>query len=78
MDGLLKHSKALVISTTGGPEEYYQSTGYLDAFVKTADGFLRASGIQNVSYTCFYAVQSVEDEERKAFLETAHRLGVEF
>jgi hypothetical protein len=44
--------------------------------VKTADGFFKPYGIQNVQYTCFYAVQMVTDEGRKAFLDTAYLLGL--
>ena len=78
MEGLLKHNKALVLSTTGGPEDYYKFSGYLDAHMKIANGFFNPSGINNVEYTCFYAVQSVADDERKKYLETAYHLGKEF
>lgn len=78
MEGLLKHSKALVLSTAGGPEAYYKSFGYFDAHKKIANGFFNPSGINNVEYTCFYTVSAVTDEERKKYLETAFRLGKEF
>jgi NAD(P)H dehydrogenase (quinone) len=78
MEGLLKHSKALVLSTAGGPEEYYRSFGYFDAHKKIANGFFNPSGINNVEYTCFYTVSAVADEERKKYLETAYHLGKEF
>jgi putative NADPH-quinone reductase len=78
MEGLLTHSKALVLSTAGGPEEYYKSFGYFDAHMKIANGFFNPSGIDNVEFTCFYAVPAVADEERKKYLETAYHLGKEF
>jgi len=78
MEGLLKHGKALVISTTGGPEQHYKSTGLFDAYVKTTNGFFKPFGIQDVEYTCFFAVPSIGDERRNTFLESAYLLGKEF
>jgi NAD(P)H dehydrogenase (quinone) len=78
MEGLLKHSKGLVLSTAAGIENYYRSFGYLDAHKKIVNGFFSPSGIDNVGYMCFYAVTSVSDEARKQYLETAYQLGKEF
>ena len=78
MEGLLKHSKVLVISTAGETEDYYQSEGYTDAFRKINDGFFKEAGIQNVQYKCLYGIQAAGDEGRKKYLEEAHQLGKEF
>jgi len=78
MKGLLKHSKVSLFSSTGGPEEYYKSAGYVDAHMKISNGYFNPAGILNVSYTYFYAVQTVSDEERRKYLNTAYRQGSSF
>ena len=78
MEGLLKHSKVVLFSTTAGPEEYYKSSGILDAHMKISNGYFNPAGILNVSYTCFYAVQTVDDKERKKYLQTAYMQGKDF
>jgi NAD(P)H dehydrogenase (quinone) len=76
--GLLKDRKTLVICTAGGPEEFYEAAGYMDAFIKTCDGIFDVCGIRKVAYSCFYGVQVVGDQGRKGYLQEAHRLGKEF
>jgi NAD(P)H dehydrogenase (quinone) len=76
--GLLKDRKTLVISTAGGPEEFYESAGYMDAFIKTCDGIFDVCGISNVEYPCFYGVQVVGDKGRKEYLQQAYHLGKDF
>lgn len=46
--GLLKDRKTLVICTAGGPEEFYETAGYMDTFMKTCDGIFDVCGIKNV------------------------------
>lgn len=76
--GLLKDRKTLVISTAGGPEEFYESAGYMDAFITTCNGIFNVSGIHSVEYPCFYGVQAAGDEGRKKYLEQAFTLGKTF
>ena len=79
MVGLLKHKKALLINTTGFPEELYKALGVEDAMKKIIiDLTLKWLGIQNVEHVFLYGVQLVDDEARKRYLELAYRLGKEF
>ncbi len=79
VEGLLHPNKALLISTTMAPEEFYETSGVEDAYKKISNTTLRDySGIANVDHVTFYALTSVDDETRKKYLETAHRLGKEF
>lgn len=79
MEGLLKHKKALLINTTGFPEEIYKASGAEDAMKKIiVDLTLKACGIQNVEHVFLYGVQSVDAEARKEYLKRAYRLGKEF
>ncbi len=67
--GLLKHKKALVITTTGGPEEGYVQTNTTELLSKPMTyGTLLFSGISDVAHKNFYAVPYVSDEERKGML----------
>ncbi|GMT49348.1 MAG: NAD(P)H dehydrogenase [bacterium] len=75
MIGLLKHRRAMVITTTGGPEVLYDGTPYKD-FIRMSmcEGTLGSCGIQDVSYKAFFGVPEVSDEVRKAMLEEAKEL----
>lgn len=77
--GLLHHKKALLISTTMAPEEFYEKSGLKDGYEKISNTTLRDySGIANVDHVTFYALTVVDDETRKKYLEKANRLGKEF
>jgi NAD(P)H dehydrogenase (quinone) len=78
VQGLLKDRKTLVISTAGGPEEFYESAGYMDAFIKTCDGIFNVCGIRSVEYPCFYGLQAVGEQGRKEYLREAFQLGKDF
>ncbi len=75
---LLKHEKALVISTTLFREADY------DAFLREPmtriidDWALRYPGVKNVEHVYFYAVSQVSDGERVSYLDRARALGREF
>ncbi len=77
--GLLHHKRALLISTTMAPEEFYEKSGLKDAYEKISNTTLRDySGIANVDHVTFYALTVVDDETRKKYLEKTYRLGKEF
>ena len=76
-EGLLKHRKVLIITTTMGTEERYKQSGVEDA-IKTLDrtawGFC---GIQNVEHIFLYQA-ATNPEARKRHLEIAYSAGKEF
>jgi NAD(P)H dehydrogenase (quinone) len=79
VEGLLHPNKALLISTTMAPKEFYETSGLKEAYEKISNTTLRDySGIANVNHVTFYALTIVDDETRKKYLEKAYRLGKEF
>lgn len=75
---LLKHRKALIIQTTIFDEHAYQE-GIRDAIKVLVDDFaLHFPGIQTVERVFFYAVHAADEAKRRAYLERAYRLGLEF
>jgi len=77
--GLLTHKKALLILTTGFPEQIYRTSGAKDALKKIIiDLSLKMMGVQNAEQVFLYGVSAVDDETRKKYLERAYRLGKEF
>ena len=75
---LLRHEKALVISTTLFSEEDYKAA--LAAPMKTIidDWGLRYPGVKHVEHVYFYGATIADEPTRRSFLETAYRLGKEF
>jgi NAD(P)H dehydrogenase (quinone) len=77
--GLLKHRKALLMVTTGFPEQVYTSSGVLEAMKNIYLNLtLKMMGIQNTEQITFYGIQMVGDEGRKKYLEDAYSKGKEF
>lgn len=75
---LLKHQKALVISTTLFREEDYQAK-WKEPMTRIIDDWgLRYPGIKQVEHVYFYAVPVVNDEIRQGYLKRAYQLGLEF
>lgn len=73
--GLLKHSRALVIQTTGGDEAAYERNRAKELIYRPmTDGTLAFCGIPNVVHKVFYQVPTVPDPVRKAMLEEAKKL----
>lgn len=76
--GLLKHKKALIITTTFFSEANYKQTGLQDAMGKIVDEYgFQYPGIKDVQHVYFYGVASVDDDTRKKYLDRAYRLGKE-
>ncbi len=76
--GLLTHKRALLILTTGFPEQIYKTSGAEDAMKKVIiDLSLKMMGVQNAEQVFLYGVSAVDDETRKKYLKTAYRLGKE-
>jgi len=76
-EGLLKHKKVFILTTTMGMEERYKQFGVEDA-IKTLDrmtwGFC---GVQKVEHLFLYEA-ATSPEARKKNLEIAYRAGKEF
>ena len=76
---LLKNKKALLINTTGGPEQEYKASGKGDTIKDLyREIFSEACGIPNVEHVFFYFIDHVDDETRKKYLEQVYHLGKEF
>lgn len=79
LKGLLKHRKALVLNTTGGPEASYDAAASKEIFIRPfTDGTLRFCGIPHVEAKTFWAVPYVDDAARKAMLAEARALAKAF
>ena len=75
---LLKHEKALIISTSIFNEQAYQA-GLKEAIKKLIDEFsLLYPGIKKVEHEYFHAVNMADEPTRKNYLERAYQLGNEF
>jgi len=75
---LLRHRKALVISTTCFDEAAYRG-GLGEAMRLLIDEFaLRYPGIERVEHEWFYAVIMADEDTRRRYLGRAYRLGLEF
>jgi NAD(P)H dehydrogenase (quinone) len=75
---LLRHQKALIISTTLFEAAAYQ--GAIGTAMKTLmdDFALRYPGVKNVEHVYFHAVPVVDAATRQGYLERAYRLGRDF
>jgi NAD(P)H dehydrogenase (quinone) len=76
---LLKHKKALVISTTFFTEEDYREEGFDRSIETIVDHWtLRYPGVQTVEHAYFHAVRSVSNAVREDYLNQAYKLGKAF
>jgi NAD(P)H dehydrogenase (quinone) len=75
---LLKHEKALVISTTLFREEEYRAF-LQEPMTRIIDDWgLRYPGVKKVEHIYFYSVSMVDDNARKGYLEQARELGRQY
>ena len=75
---LLRHEKALIISTAHFSEKIYQGRFGEAMTVITDDWGLRYPGVQNVEHVYFYGMSTSGEAERRDWLDRAYRLGREF
>lgn len=75
---LLRHEKALVISTTLFREEDYEGSLEQPMARMIDDWGLRYPGVKRVEHVYFYRVPVADVETRRGYLERAHALGREF
>jgi len=75
---LLRHEKALIISTTLFDAAAY--SGAIGAAMKTLmdDFALRYPGVKSVEHVYFHSVSAVDAATRQGYLERAYRLGKDF
>ncbi|MBW1801840.1 MAG: NAD(P)H-dependent oxidoreductase [Deltaproteobacteria bacterium] len=77
--GLLKHKKALILTTAGSPEELAEMTGSAAALEKIwCHEIIQFCGIDDVRLKVFYSVIVADDETRKGYLDEARQLGEDF
>jgi NAD(P)H dehydrogenase (quinone) len=75
---LLKHEKALVISTTLFREEEYNAF-LQEPMTRIIDDWgLRYPGVKKVEHVYFYSVSQVDEIARQGYLERAYDLGKHF
>jgi NAD(P)H dehydrogenase (quinone) len=75
---MLSQEKALILTPTFFTEEEYDK-GWRDAVdTVICDWGLKMAGVKQAEHTYFYAVLAVDDEQRRAYLEEAYRLGRDF
>ncbi len=79
MQGLLNHSKTLVIVTTGGDISEFDQLGATDYIVRpTTDGTLALCGVKNIVDKVLYSVTLLSDEERQKMLDEVRQLAADF
>ena len=77
-EGLLTHKKALSISTTGFPKEYWLTSEADEAMNTILEDSVKLNGIQNFEQVLLHGVMSADEKTRKEYLEKAYRLGKDF
>jgi NAD(P)H dehydrogenase (quinone) len=77
--GLLKHRKALLITTCGGDQAFFDQSGIRQAIQTTVDlGVFAFTGIAQVQHEFFYNVVQTDPATRGKYLEQAYSLGLHF
>jgi NAD(P)H dehydrogenase (quinone) len=75
---LLRHEKALIMQTTIWNEKSYEA-GLKAAMKVLIDEYaLHYPGIRRIEHEYFHAVHGADDATRRAYLDRAYRLGLEF
>ncbi|WP_024953556.1 NAD(P)H-dependent oxidoreductase [Sulfurospirillum arcachonense] len=70
IEGLLSDKKALLFSTQGAPNTYYDATGMTEAFKNTTDvGIFGFVGAEVKEHVFFGEVPTVDDAKRKEMLD---------
>ncbi len=77
--GLLKQQKALLITTAGGDQAFFDHSGIQKAIQMTVDlGIFGFTGIQKIQHEFFYNVVQSDPAVREDYLQKAHSLGLDF
>ncbi len=75
---LLRHEKALVISTTHFNEKDYKTDWEAPMTRMIDDWGLRYPGVKKVEHAYFYRVSVADEDLRRSYLERAYKLGKEY
>jgi NAD(P)H dehydrogenase (quinone) len=74
--GLLQSKKALLMTTTGGDRNFFESSGIKRAMEMTLDlGIFGFSGMETIRHEFFYQVVEGDEALRRNYLEKAFELG---
>ena len=77
--GLLKQQKALLITTSGGDQAFFDHSGIQKAIQMTIDlGIFGFTGIPKIQHEFFYNVVQIDPATREGYLQKAYSLGMEF
>lgn len=77
--GLLQQQKALLITTAGGDQAFFDHSGIQKAIQMTIDlGIFGFTGIPKIQHEFFYNVVQIDPETREGYLQRAYALGSEF
>jgi NAD(P)H dehydrogenase (quinone) len=77
--GLLKQQKALLITTAGGDQAFFDHSGIQKAIQMTIDlGVFAFTGIPKVQHEFFYNVVQADPATRESYLKKAFSLGADF
>jgi len=77
--GLLKQQKALLITTSGGDQAFFDHSGIQKAIQMTIDlGIFGFSGVPKIQHEFFYNVVQIDPDTREVYLQKAYSLGMEF
>jgi NAD(P)H dehydrogenase (quinone) len=77
--GLLKQQKALLITTAGGDQAFFDHSGIQKAIQMTVDlGVFAFTGIPKVQHEFFYNIVQADPATRESYLEKAFSLGADF
>lgn len=79
VEGLLGHSRALVLNTAGASEAAYLAFGFHKPLHKTfCDWTLRLCGVKEVRQVLLKGMTHADEATRTRYLQEAHTLGREF
>jgi NAD(P)H dehydrogenase (quinone) len=77
--GLLKHRKALLITTCGADQAHMEESGIHKAIQVTTDmGIFAFTGIHDIRHEFFYNVVETDQATREQYLKIAFELGAEY
>ncbi len=72
LEGFLGGKKVVIFNTTGQPKELYINNGMYKAMAHTSDmGIFRFCAMEVLEHVYFPSIQSVNDETRQAYIESA-------